>query len=70
VSQSVHFGDESLSLLLSRRTAEITDSKVEYGLIPPDNWYQPPWIDEEKASKAREDMVAHQVIYGGESYSH
>jgi alpha 1,2-mannosyltransferase len=55
-----------LTLYLERRTTEITDSKVEYGLIPPDNWYQPAWIDEEKAAKARKDMVAHQVIYGGE----
>ena len=30
---------------------------MEFGLIPHDDWYQPDWIDEEKATKARDDMV-------------
>lgn len=46
---------------------ELTDAPVSFGLIPADNWYQPDWIDEEKATKAREDMVKNQVIYGGAS---
>jgi alpha 1,2-mannosyltransferase len=48
-----------------RRTTELTDAKVEFGLIPHDHWYQPSWIDEERAKKAREDMVNNNVIYGG-----
>jgi hypothetical protein len=43
----------------------LTDSKTQYGLIPHDNWYQPDWIDEKKATEARNDMVKNQVIYGG-----
>lgn len=43
----------------------VTYSKVEFGLIPHDHWYQPVWIDEEKASKARKEMEEHNVIYGG-----
>jgi len=31
-----------------------------------DHWVQPDWIDEEKATKAREQMMKDQVIYGGE----
>jgi alpha 1,2-mannosyltransferase len=48
-----------------RRTSELTDSKTQYGLIPHDNWYQPDWIDEKKATEARDAMVKNQVIYGG-----
>ena len=44
---------------------EITDSKVEFGLIPRDHWFQPDWIDEKKATDARGQMIKDQVIYGG-----
>ncbi|CAK5277300.1 unnamed protein product [Mycena citricolor] len=43
----------------------LTDSKVEFGLIPHDHWFQPDWIDENKAAAARQDMIEHDVIYGG-----
>ncbi|TFK29950.1 glycosyltransferase family 15 protein [Coprinopsis marcescibilis] len=48
-----------------RRVTEVTDSKVEFGLIPREHWYQPDWVDEEKASKARKAMADAKVIYGG-----
>ena len=48
-----------------RRVSELTDAPVEFALIPHDDWYQPSWIDEDRATKAREDMVKNQVIYGG-----
>ncbi len=48
-----------------RRTREVTDAPVSYGLIPRDHWYQPDSIDEEKATAAREQMVKNNVIYGG-----
>jgi len=44
---------------------ELTDATVEFGVIPHDNWYQPDWIDEEKASAARQQMEKDNVIYGG-----
>jgi len=44
---------------------ELTDALVEFGLIPPDQWYQPDWIDEEKATASREEMIKNNVIYGG-----
>lgn len=40
---------------------------VSYGLIPEEHWYQPAWIDEEKAAASRAQMVAEGVIYGGAS---
>ena len=49
------------------RVTELTDAKVEFGLIPREHWFQPDSIDEEKASAARQDMVKNNVIYGGES---
>lgn len=30
---------------------------MQFGLVPEDQWVQPEWIDEEKASKAREEMA-------------
>jgi alpha 1,2-mannosyltransferase len=43
----------------------LTDATVEFGLIPSDHWNQPSWIDEAKASAAREEMAKNNVIYGG-----
>jgi alpha 1,2-mannosyltransferase len=51
--------------LNGRRVTGLTDALVEFGLVPPDHWHQPAWIDEEKASAAREVMVKNNVIYGG-----
>ncbi len=48
-----------------RRVAGLTDAVVEFGLIPPEHWHQPAWIDEEKASAARDEMAKNNVIYGG-----
>ena len=55
--------------LLNRRVTELTDAPVEFGLIPHDDWFQPEWIDEDRATKARDDMVKNQVIYGGTCHS-
>lgn len=51
---------------LDRRVSVLTSAKMEFGLIPTEHWYQPDWIDEERATKARDQMVAEDVIYGGE----
>ena len=39
---------------------------VSFGLIPRDHWFQPDWIDEEKAAAGRAQMAADGVVYGGE----
>lgn len=54
----------SLTSSLSR-VRELTDSSVEFGLIPKEHWYQPDWIDEKKASESRQKMADNNVIYGG-----
>lgn len=40
-------------------------TKAEYGVIPHDHWFQPEWIDEERATAERNAMLREQVIYGG-----
>lgn len=49
----------------ARYISALTHAEVEFGLIPKEHWVQPPWIDEEKATTARENMVKQNVIYGG-----
>jgi len=61
------FDSVAVSLTLScSRVRELTDSSVEFGLIPKEHWYQPDWIDEEKASESRKKMAENNVIYGGQ----
>ncbi|GJE90829.1 glycosyltransferase family 15 protein [Phanerochaete sordida] len=57
--------EEPFSDEFKERVTALTDAPVHFGLIPHDHWYQPDWIDEAKATAAREDMVKNQVIYGG-----
>lgn len=52
-----------------RRVSIISPSLMEFGLIPRDHWYQPAWIDEEKAKKGREKMKAENIIFAGPSCS-
>ena len=37
---------------------------MEFGLVPPEQWNQPDWIDEEKATASRNKMVQERVPYG------
>ena len=48
----------------SRRVSNVIDGKVEFGLIPRDDWFQPDWIDEDKATAGRKKLE--NVIYGSE----
>ncbi|TFY82623.1 hypothetical protein EWM64_g1385 [Hericium alpestre] len=57
--------EEPFSAKFKETILELTDAPVEFGLIPHDDWYQPEWIDEAKASASREDMIKNDVIYGG-----
>jgi len=61
----VFLNEQPFSDQFKTRVTELTDSDVQFGLIPRDHWYQPDWIDEKKATAAREDMIKNQVIYGG-----
>ncbi|KAE9396066.1 glycosyltransferase family 15 protein [Gymnopus androsaceus JB14] len=61
----VFLNEEEFSESFKSRITELTNAKVEFGLIPREHWYQPDSIDEEKASAARQSMVKNNVIYGG-----
>ncbi|KAF8628415.1 hypothetical protein AX15_003937 [Amanita polypyramis BW_CC] len=61
----VFLNDQTFDEKFKTRVSELTDASVQFGLIPPDHWNQPSWINETRASAAREKMVAGNVIYGG-----
>ncbi|KAG8901133.1 alpha 1,2-mannosyltransferase 2.4.1 [Tulasnella sp. 403] len=61
----VFLNEEPFSADFIKYTSEVVSTQTSYGLIPHDHWYQPKWIDEEKASAARKMMEQKQVIYGG-----
>ncbi|KAL9715162.1 hypothetical protein Ac2012v2_001823 [Leucoagaricus gongylophorus] len=61
----VFLNDQPFEEKFKQRIEELTDATVKYGIIPKEDWYQPDWIDEERAKAARQDMVNHNVIYGG-----
>ncbi|KAH9933691.1 glycosyltransferase family 15 protein [Amylocystis lapponica] len=56
----VPFSDE-----FKRRIGNVVSGPVEYGLVPSEHWFQPQWIDEERATASRNKMVEDNIIYGG-----
>ncbi len=48
-----------------RRVRVLTDAPIHFGLIPPEHWYQPEWIDENLARLGRLRMMGQGIIYGG-----
>ncbi|KAJ7049871.1 glycosyltransferase family 15 protein [Mycena amicta] len=48
-----------------RMRALIPESHVEFGVIPPEHWLQPDWIDVEKQKTAMAKMENRNVKYGG-----
>lgn len=61
----VFLNEEAFTEKFKKRITDLTDADVQFGLIPHDDWYQPAWIDEAKATESRNKMVQDQVIYGG-----
>ncbi|KAG9318504.1 glycolipid 2-alpha-mannosyltransferase-domain-containing protein [Chiua virens] len=61
----VLLNDEPFTEDFKKYISALTNAEVEFGLIPKEDWVQPPSVDEEKASAAREAMVKQNVIYGG-----
>ncbi len=47
----------------------LTDAPVHFGVIPPEQWYQPEWIDEDLARRGRLRLMEQGVIYGGTAYA-
>ncbi|KAI0048474.1 glycosyltransferase family 15 protein [Auriscalpium vulgare] len=61
----VFLNDEPFDDNFKKRVSVLTTAPVSFGVIPKDMWHQPPWIDEERASAARQKMVDDNIIYGG-----
>lgn len=61
----VFLNEEPFTEDFKKRISVLTDAKVEFGVIPHDDWYQPSWIDEQKATDGRNQMMSDNVIYGG-----
>ncbi|KAK0479008.1 glycosyltransferase family 15 protein [Armillaria luteobubalina] len=61
----VLLNEEEFTEEFKRRVSVLTASKMEFGLIPREHWFQPDSIDEERAKASRDQMVAENVIYGG-----
>ncbi|KAG2014990.1 alpha-1,2 mannosyltransferase KTR1 [Coprinopsis cinerea AmutBmut pab1-1] len=60
----VFLNDEPFTEEFKRRVSVLIKSPVHFGVIPPDVWNQPDWIDEEKAAAGRKKMVEEMIIYG------
>ncbi|KAJ7065502.1 glycosyltransferase family 15 protein [Mycena amicta] len=61
----VFLNEEPFTEEFKRSVSLLTTSRVEFGLIPHEHWFQPDWIDEEKAKQSRNWMVSNNIIYGG-----
>ncbi|KAJ7680108.1 glycolipid 2-alpha-mannosyltransferase-domain-containing protein, partial [Mycena rosella] len=57
--------DEPFTDEFKRRVSAVASGPVAYGLVPREHRVQPDCIDEERATKGREQLVADNVIYGG-----
>lgn len=49
-----------------RKMTELVSGPVFFGVVPPEHWYQPDWIDEERAKEGRDRLVEGKIVYGGD----
>ncbi|KIY49863.1 glycosyl transferase [Fistulina hepatica ATCC 64428] len=61
----VFLNDEPFHHDFKYRLSLVMSGPAEFGQIPEEHWSQPDWIDENKASEARKNMVRKGVKYGG-----
>ncbi|KAF8343558.1 glycosyltransferase family 15 protein [Amanita rubescens] len=61
----VFLNDEPFNEEFRTVISQLTEAPVQFGLIPPEHWNQPSWIDEDRASASRDRLVSENVIYGG-----
>lgn len=57
--------DEPFSDEFKKYTSGIASGPCSYGLIAPEEWNEPKWINQTQATEARDGMVKAGVIYGG-----
>ncbi|SCV05502.1 LANO_0H08900g1_1 [Lachancea nothofagi CBS 11611] len=67
----VFLNDKEFSDEFKRITGAMISGTAKYGLVPPEHWSFPDWIDQDKAKAVREQMREDQIIYGDSiSYRH
>nr|AFJ23636.1 alpha-1,2 mannosyltransferase [Sporothrix schenckii] len=67
----VFLNDKPFDEEFKKVTTSLISGTTHYGLIPPEHWSFPEFIDQDKAKKVREDMAKKKIIYGDSvSYRH
>ena len=67
----VFLNDKPFTEEFKKGVQSMTRSECRFGLVPPEHWSYPSWIDQNKAANARQQMDNDGIIYGGsESYRH
>lgn len=67
----VFLNDQPFDETFKKVTSSLVSGKAHYGEIAKEHWSFPPWIDQDKAKKVREDMAQKKIIYGDSiSYRH
>ncbi|KAF5391283.1 hypothetical protein D9757_001876 [Collybiopsis confluens] len=61
----VLLNEEPFTEEFKSRVSVLTRAPISFGQIPKEHWYQPEWIDEDRAREGRQKMMAKQIIYGG-----
>ncbi|KJA27200.1 glycosyltransferase family 15 protein [Hypholoma sublateritium FD-334 SS-4] len=61
----VLLNEEPFTEEFKRRVSVLTDAPIHFGQIPAEHWFQPEWIDENKAREGRLRMMAKGIIYAG-----
>lgn len=61
----VLLNEEPFTQEFKDRVSVLTRAPIHFGLIPKEHWYQPDWIDEERATQGRAKMMAQRIIYAG-----
>ncbi|KAJ7500510.1 glycosyltransferase family 15 protein [Mycena galericulata] len=61
----VFLNEEPWTDEFKKRISALTHAPIEFGVIPHDWWFQPDWIDEEKATEGRKKMEEQGIIYAG-----
>jgi len=61
----VLLNEEPFTEEFKERVRVLTDAPIHFGQIPHDHWYQPDWIDEDRARAGRSRMLSQGIIYAG-----
>ncbi|KAF7353960.1 Glycosyltransferase family 15 protein [Mycena venus] len=61
----VFLNEEEWTDEFKKRISVLSNAPMEFGVIPHDWWFQPDWIDEDRAAAGRKKMEEQGIIYAG-----